>query len=478
MKGVNAEMPGLLGPTNPVPGYEPTPVRVTTPPPGDTTVQNIVDPNRVVRPDNRPERQDTGDAANAARYESNFMTFLQRLRGAGELPSTFMRVMGEATQVTSGIRSGFAEAMSGFLEFLSMDEEQLLSFLRNQLESGSRFGGALFEVLRSAFKSSSELTKSDILQFLRRFSDFSSTEHLEGKLLGTVEEMSDSLPSPWSGMLSQLLAELQNGVAAGDRAGNLKLLREQLFPTLAKYVSMTHDHGRARSLLSMLTLDMARYENGSEKGLLQSLRHLAANGVLPRELGELGDNELMRLLKDTDFTRAASSNSFADTLAELTGRALRGEGGASAQEAFQNILTALLINESVYMPVNHVMLPLNWNGNLMFSELWVDPDAERDSRGGGGEPVLRVLIKMDIQSLGAFDVLIDSRRDTGVSLSVACPQELAQFTDQFKTALGDILAADGLKVAQVEVGAMARPVAVSDVFPKIFGGASGVNVRV
>ena len=47
--------------------------------PGDPRIQNAPDLNRVVRSDNRTERQDTGDAAGgnqALRYDSNSFFFL------------------------------------------------------------------------------------------------------------------------------------------------------------------------------------------------------------------------------------------------------------------------------------------------------------------------------------------------------------------------------------------------------------------
>ncbi len=472
-------MPSLLGPTNPVPGYEPQPVKVTVPPPGDTSVQNIVDPNRVVRPDGKTERQDTGDSTGAARYESNYMTFLQRLRSSRDLPETFMRLLQWQNSVTSGIREGFAKELSEFLEFLKMDEGQLLDFLRNQLQSGSRFSGALFQLLRDAAAGGqSDFLRSEILQFLRRYSDYTSTDHLEGKILRFTEEMRDSLPSQWADRCGEILAKLQNGVAAGDREGNLNLLRGELFPLISRYVSTTHDHGRARALLSMLALDVARYENGSPEGLVRSFRALTAGGVFPQELGRLSDEEILRLLREGEFFKSSQNNQFAGHLADLTSRALRGEGGPGAQEAFQNIMASVLVNESVYMPLSHAMIPLNWNGNRMFAEMWVDPDAEDEAkRGGGGERTLRILIKMDVESLGAFDLLFNAKGEQ-VSLSVACPESVAPFMDAVGRSMGEILKRNGLNVEEVRVARMRRAAAVSDAFPKLFKNRSGVNVRV
>lgn len=479
-------MPDLLGATNPVPSYDAPSVRITPPVPGgDPNVQNIVDPDRVVRPDGQEGQQGSGDATNsfAARFESNFMTFVQRLRDAQNLPEVFLTVLqGQSVEVSSGITTGFAAEMAKFLEFIKMNEGELLDFLENQVQSGSRFTGALFQVLRNAYDgSTSELTKNDILQFARRFADYTSMPHIEDNIIRMTDEMTEALPGKWSNQLSEILAQLENSIDAGDREGSLKLLREQVFPLVSKYVSLTHDHGLARNLLSAMTLDVARYENSSEEGLLQAFRHLANSEVLPKEIADLSDSELLRMLRDTDFAKASESNTFADRMAKVTHRALSGESGVSTQEAFHHIMNSVLINESVYMPLQHIMLPLNWNGNLMFSEIWVDPDAEKDSRSrdrdGSGGPVQRILIKMDIQSLGAFDVLIQNR-DEGVSMLVTCPKAVAEFTPQVTQSLRNILARNGLKVEQVQVAEQHRPLTVSEVFPKLFERMSGVNVKI
>ncbi len=474
-------MPAILGPTNPVPGQEPQSVRITPPQAGDTSVQNIVNPHQVTRPDNRTDRQDNGDAAQAqaTRYDSNYMSFVQRLRGSPDMASSFYTILqGGGLQVSSGIRAGFADEIAQFLEFLQMDERELLSFLQNQIQSGSRFGGALFQALRNAFSGSSELTQTDILQMLKKFSDWSSTGHLEDRLLHTLEDMADSLPSRWADQLSDLAARLENGIAAGDRQGNLKLLRDQVFPLISEYVGLTHNHGRARSLLSLLALDVARYENGSEEGLLSSVRHLAASGVLPEGLGKLSDKDLMQLLRTSSYFRAGQNNTFADQLAALTDRALQGQGGVAAQEAFRNILSAMLINESVFMPLMHIMLPVQWEDRLMFSEMWVDPDAEGDSRSVSreGNGTFRVLLKLDVQGVGAFDVLLSAKGEE-VQLQAACPPEVAAMSGTVSQALTGILERNGFR-ADVAVGEMGRPVTVSEVFPRIFEKASGVNVTV
>lgn len=474
-------MPDLLRPTNPVPGYDGAQNRSLPVTPHDTSIKNIVDPSRVVRTDGRADRQDAGDAAtsSALRYESNFLTFVQRLKDSPDLGESFSRMLlQQGTLVTSGMSEGIADEMAQFLEMMRMNESQLLSFVQNQMKSGARFGGALFRILREAYANAqSDVLQNDILQFLKKFSDFSSTAHIEQNILRNLYQMSEALPSRWANALLSLAAQLQNGMAAGDRAGNLKLLREQIVGTVAGYVSQTHDLGRARGLLSRLTLDIVRYENGAEQGLVQAFRQLAGYGLLREGMDTLSDEAVLRMLRDTEFSRAVQNDGFADRLTELARRALRGEGGAGFQEAFRDIVSSLLIQESVYMPIRHMMLPLEWNGRMMFSEMWVDPDAEGGGSGNGAEKGIRILLKMDIQDLGLFDVLVDTQGER-VSLQVACPERVAPFAGTMARGLTEILTANGLRPETVNVAAMKRPMTLSGVFPKIFERKNGINVTV
>ncbi len=477
-------MPDLLNPTNPVPKYDTTTARnmSTVQNNNNPNIQNVVDPGRVVRPDGRTEQQDAGDAAASQkmRYESNFLTFLQRLRESPDLSESFIRlIQGQGLQISSGISEGIAAELQAFLELIKMDESRLLSFLQNQLKSEARFSGPLFQALRTAFQGSqSEVLRTEILQFLRQFSDYSSTARLEKNILRLLQDMSQSMPSRWGDQLTTMSALFENGSAAGDRQGNLQLLRQQVFPLIADYVRQTHDHGRARALLSLLALDMIRYENGDPQQLAHSFRHLNRYGIFPADFGGLSDKELLQLLKSSDFLKASKSDAFADHLAALADRALRGEGGVNAQEAFRNIMASILINESVYMPLRHLMLPFDWNGKAVYSEMWIDPDAGGNAQGQGGGNLMRILIKMDIQDLGAFDLLIASQSGK-TSLHLACPPAIAGFSGEIAGQLSSILERNGLKTGDINVTAMKRPLTISEAFPELFSkGVNGVDVKI
>ena len=475
-------MPDLLGATNPVPGYDKSlnNNRMPQTAPENPHIQNAPDLSKVNRADRRTDRQDSnlqGDGP--IRYDSNFQAFLQRLRAAPSMSESLSRLFaGERTVVLSGMSEGVAAEMSKAFELLEMDEGQLLEFLKGQMRAGTRFGGALFALLRGAYaRASSDAVQTDILKFLKSYADFSSTAHIEGNLLRELRGMADTMPASWGAKLYELLAQLENGIAAGDRQGNLALLQKGAIPYMSEYVERTHDMGTPRELLTMLTLNVARYQNGSVENLLELFHQLGGYGTLKGQLEGIDDQSLLTLLKD-GAGRDARAVQFADHLSAAAAAALRGEGSADVQQIFRNLVSAMLVNESVYMPINHYLLPLEWNGRMLFSELWVDPDAENDRGDGSGrkDRGMKLLFKIDVQSLGFFDVILTTR-GSEVEVQVGCPARALPFAQRIEQSLTDIVRRNDLTPAKVTVRRMDKPVTLTEVFPKIFEKRSGVNVR-
>ena len=472
-------MADLLGATNPVPGYDNTSINRNIPiSPNNTQVQNVPDPSRVTGADNRTEQQDSSQAGGQIRYDSNFQNFVQQLRqgqsASGELAKLLVR---EGTVVSSGMSEGIAEELSQAMELLKMDQSELLQFLSAQMKAGTRFSGALFALLRNAYaRADSDGVRLDILNFLKSYSDYSSTAHLEGNILRNLAGMADSMPASWGDQLRNLLAQLENGIAAGDRQGNINFIQQEIFPFMSSYVSQTHDLGTPRELLTLLALDLTRYENGSEDKLTEAFHQLAGYGTLKGMLGGIDDKSLLKLLQGGQFAKN-NATQFADHLAAAAARALRGEGSAEVQQTFRSLVSAMLINESVYMPLNHLLIPMELDGRKLFSELWVDADAEDKKGKGQGEKCMRFLFKLDVQDVGLFDVILTSR-DRDVDVVVACPEGVAPFSRQIEQTVSQILTRNELNPTGISVRKMERPVTLTEVFPKIFEGKNSVDVKV
>lgn len=480
-------MADLLGATNPVPGYDRNsqnwPV-VSAPQSENTKIQNVPDPTRVSRPDGRTEQQGAEQdlSASTLRYDSNFQSFLQALRDAPDLASVLAKTVVWLKSVVStpGLAPGTAEELGKLLSLLQMDAQTFESFFLNQMQAGNRFSGPLFSLLRQAYQGMpGENLREAILNFARRFSDFSSTGHIAESMTSLLRQMGDYLPQSWRGQLAELTARLENGLQAGSRGENLKLLQGEILPYLGSYIERTHNMGTLRTMISLLMLNVVRYENGGEEGLLAAFRQLGGYSETLAGLNQLDDSALLRLLQENSFTKAVEADHFADQLAQTAAQALQGKYGAEVRDGFQEIMRALLMNESVFMPVNHLVIPMEWDGKTMYSELWVDPDAEDSEQGGrpSGERTVQFLFKIDIQSLGYLEMTLAAREDQ-VELNVYGPDAVAQYGGLVSEDLKRILSDHGLSGKTVRVQKQERPLTLTEVFPRLFEGKRSVNVKV
>ena len=156
----------------------------------------------------------------------------------------------------------------------------------------------------------------------------------------------------------------------------------------------------------------------------------------------------------------------------------RGRMGVDAREAFQEIVRAFLINESVYMPLNHLVIPLEWNGKALYSEVWVDPDAENGQNGQEAEEgKIQFLFKLDIASLGAMEITLGAVGGQ-VDLRVFGPEAVSGQSAVIAEDLKMILESHGLRGQSVQVDRLKTPLALQEVFPDLFEGKRSVNVKI
>ncbi len=475
-------MADIMKVTTPTTGYENTSPRQNPITPGDTQIQNVVTPNRVSRPDGKTDQQGADSSGYLHRYDSNFESFIQQLRQTPTLTDTMSALLlgRMQTLVSSGLSADMAQELAQFLKMLTMDQSQLLMFLKQQSMSSVRFKGAFFDILREIFNGS-EMPgmKGDILQFLKKYNDMASTEHISKSMQSILQRMADAMPNSARGGLNDLAAQLAKALQRGDRQGAMSILQNGIMPYMGNYVSRTHDMGLSRTLLSMLTLQIARYENGSEESMLQAFRQLGGYTAIRDRLGGLDDNSLLLLLRNSEFEQASRQDMLMDSLLKMAERALRGEGGLEARQAFEAVMQALLLNQSVYMPLTHLMIPLEWNGRMMFSELWIDPDADNSQRNGEKkERSVRILVKFDIQDLGLFDTVIELHGEKAVDLRIAYPEKLSPAKKVIQSSVSNILHKCGLEPKNVIVDTMRQPISLSEVFPRLYERKNSINVSI
>ncbi|MCI9237698.1 MAG: hypothetical protein HFH07_04910 [Dorea sp.] len=472
-------MSNILKVTTPVTGYDNTLSKQTPSQKAeDLSVKNPIVPDKVVRPDGRSQTGQEQGVRQGISYESNFGNFVQTLQNIPKLREIMSKMLfsGMGNLVEAGVSKGTAAEIEALLNMLSMSPDKLKDFLKSQMSGANRLQGPLFDMLRQVMGEATTVElKQSILDFLKKYNDMSSGKHLLENIKGELKEMEGYMFRSDREALQSLSSKLLEYSMENNRA-NAQLLKEQIIPFLGRYVSETRDLGTIRDLISLLTLNTSRYENGNVDSVAQAFQRLMEFPAFQKKFGGMSAEEFRNMLMNVDFDRAAGKAEWADSLLSIIRSGVRGEAGIENREAFMNIMNGLLINESVYMPVLHVMLPLILNGVPVFSEMWVDPDEESGNEGSS-ERGVKLLLKFDMKEVGFFDMIMYYENGK-MDMMLRYPESLSQHEGEIRKGIAGIMEKNKVELEYLAVEQGKESIPVSAAFPKIFERRNAVNVTI
>lgn len=478
-------MSNILKVTTPVTGYE-TANRVKTGPsaPTDPSIQGQVNPEKVMKPDARSDA--AGQEQNVGlkfQYESNFQGFLSQMSGATAMSEEFVTLLFSkfATLAESGMGENFAQEIGKFFQMIQTGPQDLLPLLKNQGNASIRFSGAFFTLLRQVMAETSSVElKACILDFMKRYTDMAEGQHIMDHAKNYLEAAKERMFKGGQQKLSEIEQEMvyQARPGSSEMAGNAKVLKERILPFLNQYISQTHDRGVLRDATAMLSALAARCENGDAGRILDAFEKLMKFQGMQKYFKGFDPAGLFQVLENTEFEKANKQQGWIKQMADIIEAGAAGEAGTEQKSVFKNLMHSILLNESVYMPVLHMMLPIQYEGVMSFAEMWVDPDAQ-DGRAGreDSERVVQGLIKFDIQNLGFFDLYF-VYQGGGVRMQLNCPEELSDKSQEIHGEVSRILAEAGLKSEELFIGNSKESIPLSEAFPKIYERKNSINVRI
>ena len=240
---------------------------------------------------------------------------------------------------------------------------------------------------------------------------------------------------------------------------DLVVLKKEIIPLLADYVSKTNDYGKSRDTISMLLHNTAILNESTRDNLAAKFTQLCR---YCREGLALPDATLnmMQMLFTQEATRQKQTSSFLQALTSLLARASMKGGTVDGVEStlLNDITHSLLLDSSVYMPFQHIVLPAQINGRNLFAQLWVektDPDEGR--KHPDAPPAAKtVYLTFDIQDLGTFEA---SLRVTGkqINMKLSCPPALRSFRGEIRAGVSGILEKNGLAVDDLRLSDYTEP---------------------
>jgi len=473
-------MSNILKVTTPTVGYDnnsvnnkPTPSQQAE----DLSIKNPVEANRVGRADGRAE-SNSNDGGRGIAYDSNFGSFVQSLRDLPRLNEALSKMIfgGMANLVESGITKGTAEDIQAFFQMLNMSPDKLSEFLKSQMAGANRLQGPLFDVLRQIMDEATTVElKAGVLDLLKKYNDMSSGKHLMENIKGTLEDIEARMFKGDREGLMKLAMKLKPHTMDSN-AANVRLLKEQIIPYMGKYVADNREMGKLRDLVTLVAFNTSRYESGSLDNVVQAFQRLMDFPTFQKHFKGMSVNDFRDMLRGVDYDRAAGKNELTDKLLNIMQAGVKGEAGIENKEAFVNIMRSILVNESVYMPVMHVMLPVILDGVPMFSEMWVDPDEESGNQGSK-ERGIKLLIKFDMKDVGFFDMMLYYEKGK-IDMLIHYPEELSGHESDIRENIRKIMRKNNLELEYLGVEQGKVPIPVHTAFPKIFERRNSINVTI
>lgn len=439
----------------------------------DPRIQNPVDPSRVTRADGREGGKTSGaeEGSYAINYESNYGAFIKKLDDAGELSRLLEKFL-SGQMSSAGAAGEAAEGTGVFAVLTAQTTEELMDYLKEQAGQQVKFSGELFDGLRGILNQEiSENLRELLGDFLKSYNDYSSGVHLLRQMKTLTEDIASLMLRQFRGEMEQLADGMQWDAANGDTAYNTSVLNGRLIPFLSDYISRTHDYGAVRDAVMLLIFHAVRYENGNSGQLEQLLEKLLLN----REFASLYQGDVVEDLRTAlAAQQSGAGKETADMLAAMLLKGANGHAGLENIQQYYTMLNGMLVNESVYMPLLHMLFPFQYKEKQVMSEAWVDPDA---GRGTEGERKIKLFLKFDIQGLGKFELtaLVQNRR-AGIGLAV--PKALIEKTTDIRNRVEEIMKVHGMTVSELSVRERIRDSRIEEVFPEIREKERSINVRI
>nr|WP_294680613.1 hypothetical protein [uncultured Anaerotignum sp.] len=442
----------------------------------DTNIQNVVDPSKVVKPDGQRSNPEKNLGAN---YESNFQSFITAQKSNLELSANLKQIYFRMSSLAAaGVGKDFAKEITEFLEMTQMTPEDVVKFLQEQTQANNKFSVDIFRTLSELMENTKSVElKVAILNFLKTYNDVSDSQGTLKNITAILKSMTKYMPQSYRQTLLDGMAHLQQSGRLGAEAENIAVLKQEIIPFLSNYTQRTHDMGRVRDFITLLMLNTARYENGTTEKFLADFQKMASFKEFRMAFGE--DVKAVFDAFRKEITEV-QGNAFADKLLANMQRALNGEGGYEMKTIFQSMMQSLLLNESVYMPLQHLVVPIELFGHQIFSEFWIDPNSRQGGREKGEEAeeqVRKIFIKFDIKNVGFFDLIL-LHREGILEMQLRYPEELQKSEKEIKKGITDLVEKNGMTCKKLYLSKSDVPISVTEVFPEIYERKNAINVKI
>lgn len=444
---------------------------------------DVIDPTRVTKTPKQDASNQTGQNLLNYNPDSVFDKFIKSLQSSPVFADSAKKLLLNKQFINHNIKSDSVlnALFESFLSSIEMNDAEVLSFLKFQHGTYTKFHGEFFDTLRNFINSNPNNIdlKNTVRNFLRSYDSFVSVEETNKSINASLENIKKNLPEilikPFNEMTSKLIVGNSKGLDL-----NLNVLKSEILPFVGRYISKMNDFGPVRDYVSVLVHNMVRLEAASKDNFADSLDNLFEYIRYNLDVTDKDMESLkLSLINTYEASSAANDNSIVSFLKLL-------EAGVKESENLVNkglmeeMTESLLFSQNVHIPLTHMFLPLNYNGMFMFSELWVGKSYEENSDKKKKQEFVqayKVFLTFDIQNLGYFETTL-IMKESKLALDIYVPSSLANDIDTIKNELKNILNKNNLNVANLSVQESVKKRRFNEIFTNLTERKSSVDVTI
>lgn len=440
-----------------------------------------VDPNRV--PKTARDTESGWQSSDLLLSGSVFSQFLRQLQQTPGLDRTLMRLLGDAAAQSAAQAGTPASAqnipvpMQALVSALAADADGLMEEVRAQREDTTLFTGPLFRFLgQISAQGTDPQFDLHLANFLKAYSGFLNAQGTGESVRRNLEELKNTIPLSFAKRLLPMIAEL-----TGDTDGDLAVLKHKVIPLLGEYAAKTNETGKPRDTISMLLNNTAILNDSSHANLTAKFNELYVYCRDTLNLPEMTLNMLRAFfageLSDTHGRREDAFLTRLTSLLSGTGKAAEGID----RTALGDITRSLLLDNSVFMPFVHLVLPAQIDGRFLFAQMWVektDPDKSGKEPAKAITEPKNIYLSFEIQDLGLFEAAV-SVTGKQVNMRLACPPAFRNFNGEIRDGISAILKRNGLDPGEVRLSsAQSKPQIPEIILQKITERRRSVDVTI
>lgn len=443
---------------------------------------DVVDPTKVTKVAKQNQSNQTGQRLNNYNPDSVFEKFIKSLQSSPVLSEGAKKLILNKQFINLNIKNDpvLGTLFESFLQSIMMNDEEIVSFLMYQQGTYTKFHGEFFDKLRFLLKSypNNKDFKMVIRNFLRSYDCFSSVDETSKSIKAALKNIEERLPE----MLKKSFNEMTEKLVQDNSKGidlNLSLLKGEILPFMGRYISKMNDFGPVRDYVSVLVHNIVRLETASKDNFAESLDNLFEYIKYNFDVDEKFMESLKVSLVNTYESASNIKNSSVDSFLKLLESGKNSESLVN-KSLMEEMTESLLFGQNVHIPLTHMFVPLNYNGNFMFSEVWIGKEYEENKdKKGKQDPtqVHKVFITFDIQNVGYFEttlILKDERLSVDVYVPSSMTGNLGKITDD----LSKLLSNKSLNVSNIRVQESIKKRKFNEVFSNLTERNNGVDVTI